>query len=193
MAKKDFSSIGEGTDNFKKQLEQFKINPDDKPIEREDKIFSQPEKKKRSIRSEKKVPAPEKKRDLSDLITEKEVKPISSDTEMPDDFKAHSVLVSKEQLNLLQEIVLKRKLEADKKYSIKQAFFEALDLRINQKQAIDCEYPDDFITYSPLISENQLVKLNKMVYQRKINRGDKKYSIQRAVYEAVQLYIEVNG
>jgi hypothetical protein len=104
------------------------------------------------------------------------------------DYSSHSIIICRAQLDLLQQKVLMRKIQGDRKYSMKMAFNEALTLWQQNDIPKLHSVPDDFVTYSSLFSETQLSDaLDRIyLYKAKVERG---YSLKRALYEAVELYL----
>lgn len=102
-------------------------------------------------------------------------------------FRGHSILVSESQLNKLRDAVFLRKANGDRRYSLKDALNEAFTMFLNKRQP--CEtFPDDFITYSPLVSTRQLEDLYSFVYNLKAKK-DSKYAMKYAIYEAIEMYL----
>jgi hypothetical protein len=125
---------------------------------------------------------------------EKKVKPVSlvkakpPGQESADDFRTHSILFCEQQLSKLQEKVLMRKINSDRKYSMKMALHESLTLWLNQKGIVEIDYPEDFKTYTALFSQKQLNDVLDRVYMHKA-KEDRGYSLKEALYEAIQLYL----
>ena len=107
---------------------------------------------------------------------------------VPEDFKNHSCLFSSAQLDDLRTAVYLKKAKVDKKYSIKDAVYEAFELFLSSGRPKIDKYPDDFITYTPLISMEQFEKVTSLVYTVKATE-DKRYGTKYAVYEALQMYL----
>ncbi len=114
----------------------------------------------------------------------KEEKPNSN---LPEDFRSHSCIFSQGQLNRLRDAVFLKKATEDRKYSIKDALFEAFNQLLENREPLR-EYPDDFITYSPLVSTRQFEELYSFVYNIKA-REDSKYAMKYAIYEAIEIYL----
>jgi hypothetical protein len=107
------------------------------------------------------------------------------------DFKSHSSLFSSAQLDELRSVVYMKKATVDRKFSIKDAVYEAFNMILKGRREPLDKYPDDFITYSPLVSMAQFEKLNSFVYTIKA-KDDSKYAMKYAIYEAVSMYLKAN-
>jgi hypothetical protein len=107
--------------------------------------------------------------------------------ELPTDFTSHSCIFSAGQLNKLRDKVFLKKASGDRKYSIKDALYEAFNLLLEERKQVS-SYPNDFVTYSPLISNKQFEKLYSFVYNIKAKK-DSKYAMKYAIYEAIEMYL----
>lgn len=111
--------------------------------------------------------------------------------ELPNDFKSHSSLFSADQLNQLRSVVYMKKATIDRRFSIKDAIYEAFNMIFEGERKPLDKYPKDFITYSPLVSMVQFERLNSFVYTIKA-KDDSKYAMKYAIYEAIQMYLDSN-
>lgn len=112
------------------------------------------------------------------------------DVQMPGDIRSRSILISEDQLNRLRRLVNYKKWKVNPKYSIQMAFFEAFSMLLSQREPID-DFPDDFVTYTPAISNEQWDELNFFVGEIKFKENDK-YALKYAVYEAVEMFLQEN-
>jgi hypothetical protein len=156
----------------------------------EEPVIVKPQKKVRTItkpitQKVEKPLAPEKKPIQGHVRQEEKSKP-----EVGEDFRSHSCIFSEGQLNRLRDAVFLKKATDDRKYSIKDALYEAFSMLMAKRQP--CEnFPDDFITYSPLVSTRQLEELYSFVYNMKAKK-DPKYAMKYAIYEAIEMYLGRN-
>ncbi len=208
MIKKSFSKLGKGSEKLSENLQSFLVseNEENESLSEssiisidhkvgKEKLESQPDlntdKEQTTQKKEKKdkrKTGEERSIVKSDPPVRSQEKPLSSPKELPDDFRSHSVLVSKKQLSQLQEKVLLHKVRVNRKYSMKQAFFEALKLWLSKKEIISEELPDDYVTYSALFSESQFNDFQDKLLLHKA-RVDRSYSIKKSLYEAINLYL----
>ena len=107
-----------------------------------------------------------------------------------DDFRSHSSLFSAGQLDRLRKAVYMKKATMDRKYSIKDAIAEAVGMLLKKRVAVE-NYPEDFITYTPIMSMSQFEELNSFVYKIKATK-DERYAMKYAIYEALELYLKEN-
>ncbi len=205
MVKKSFSKLGQGSEKLSDNLQSFLITEDDSSANKETSILEitketiidenlpaeiTPAQKKAEIIAENRGEALQKKAPKVKKQPQKyqqTSKPAVE--EIPEDFRSHSVLFSEGQLSDLQEKVLMRKINEDKKYSMKKALYEAFSLWLDQKTIVDLELPDDFKTYTALFSEGQLNSVQDKVYMHKA-KEDRGYSLKKALFEAVALYLK---
>ena len=117
-------------------------------------------------------------------IPKKEVQPL------PEDFRSHSSIYSEGQLQRLRNIVYMKKATVDPKYSIKNALHDAFYMLMDDRQELT-DFPDDFFTYSAMVSVKQWERLNSFVYRIKA-KEDSKYALKYAIYEAIEMYISAN-
>ncbi len=109
---------------------------------------------------------------------------------VPDDFKAHSALFSRSQLDLLRKTVNYKKWKVNPKYTISSAIYEALDHFFLYRRPAN-NFPDDFITYTASFSESQMEDLRSYIGEIKF-KEDPGYAIKYALYEAIQSYLKKN-
>lgn len=118
-------------------------------------------------------------------------KPNTIDDHVPSDFRSHSLLISSSQLDTLrQRVIYLIKASGNRKYSIKDAVYKAFELYLSVRKELT-EFPDDFITYTPSISMQQWEKMNSEMYQVKAS-DNTKYAMKYAIFEAIEMYLEVN-
>jgi len=212
MSKKDFKILKKTSNSISKGgLASFLDEKDS-----EDKTFHNPLKDKRkppikenpvltetpSVIQEKLNPVelehkPKNDRELADQ--EKKVSPgpqakhfkVSINPEsLPNDFKSHSALFSSDQLERLRRLVNYKKWKVNPKYTIQLAIYEAIELLFNGRVEIT-NFPDDFETYSPSFSADQLERLKDFVYEVRYKYSSK-YALKYAIYEAIELFLEDN-
>lgn len=204
MAKKSFSKLGQGADKLTEDLQSFLISGEESPEKEKEevKIVTVPPLKdeiSQNVIKEKSPKIPEivvkqeeekpETKPIKTAPTKKEKVGIQKkEYEIPDDFKSHSILFSEKQLSLIQEKVLLEKLHSNRKYTMKLALHEAFSLWLDQKTITPVEYPDDFKTYSALISESQFEKVLNKVYMHKA-RVDRNYSLKKALFEAIEMFL----
>ena len=218
MTKKSFSKLGQGAEKFTSNLEAFLIQDDNSQEKKETPILEitkeieeqkkTPEVKKvvkKVIKKEAPVIVKAKPEKKAKAITppkvqkestkqEKKIKPVSvakakpQVVEVADDYRTHSILFSEQQLSKVQEKVLMRKIHSDRKYTMKMAMNEAFTLWLAQREIIATEYPEDFKVYTALFSQKQLNTVLDKVYFHKAKK-DRGYSLKKALYEAVELYL----
>jgi hypothetical protein len=212
MTKKDFKSLKKTSNSISKGgLASFLDEKDS-----EDKTFHNPLRDKRKppkkddsdkketpseIQEEPKPAKPESKpkveRELADQ--EKNISPgpqvkhqrVSFNPEsIPDDFKSHSALFSADQLERLRRLVNYKKWKVNPKYTIQFAIYEAIEMLFNGRIEIT-NFPDDFETYSPSFSADQLERLKDFVYEVRF-KSSSKYALKYAIFEAIELFLEDN-
>lgn len=179
-------------------LNSFLINKDDEevnkkrnPLKKEKKNIKEPKRETKpketpvkASKSEKEVAGPEKNTFQDQQPKNKKV---SLDFIIRHDFKAHSVLVSKSQLNELRNLVNFKKWKENPKFSIQLVLFEALSMLMNDRIKQN-NFPDDFAPYSISISQEQWNELDSFVV--KVSNLDyTKYGKKYAVYEAISMYL----
>lgn len=203
MTKKSFSKLGQGSEKLSEDLQSFLISGDSpKKKGPEVKIVDIPNIMKETSTNEKKeIEIVEKDflpKEKEQIALEGETKPVVIKEKKPlhkkvdqviEDFKSHSILFSEKQLSRLQEKVLLEKLHFDRKFSMKKAIFSAFSMWIEHSGIVQVEYPDDFKTYSALISESQFEKVLNKVYMHKA-KVDRNYSLKKALYESIELYLK---
>ncbi len=116
--------------------------------------------------------------------------PYTNDDHGPSDFRSHSMIISSSQLDTLRQRVYLIKASGNRKYSIKDAVYEAFEMYLSGRKELT-EFPDDFITYTPSISMQQWERMNSEMYQVKAS-DNPKYAMKYAIFEAIALYLEVN-
>lgn len=162
-----------------------KINKETKPKEQEKKVTEQPKPKEK---------VPEKKQKTEDL--EEKVSPdlphkkesASLDFLTRYDFKAHSVLFSKSQLDELRNYVNFKKWKDNPKFSIQLVIFEALKMLMDNRVKVN-NFPDDFVPYTISFSQDQWNELDSFV-DKVSNLEYGRYGKKHAVYEAVKTYLD---
>lgn len=190
--KQDFPNLGRGTSRVQSSISSFKKKGSDN-------IVNNPLVDKPKVKKPVKQNAKKKEKEVE---TSNETKPIFKVekpktpktvhvSEIPDDFKSHSALFSKTQLDDLRNLVNFKKWKEDSKFTIQQAIYEAIEELFANRIPCD-EFPDDFEPYAPAFSEKQWQKLDEEFVPeiRFIQKG--KYGLKYAIYEAIALYLKKN-
>jgi len=115
--------------------------------------------------------------------------PLNVDAQ-PNDFRSHSMLISASQLDTLRQRVYLIKASGNRKYSIKDAVYEAFEMYLSKRKELT-EFPDDFMTYTPSISMQQWERMNSAMYQVKAS-DNTKYAMKYAIFEAIEMYLQSN-
>lgn len=110
---------------------------------------------------------------------------------LTNDFGGHTVRFSAEQYALLKKTVNYRKWKVNPKFSIKEAFFEAVVLHLKDRVEV-AEFPEDFETQTVSASDKQIASLNSFVGEIRFRFDDNRYSLQRAIFEAIAQYLDKN-
>jgi hypothetical protein len=114
----------------------------------------------------------------------------SIDDHTPSNFRSHSMLISASQLDTLRQRVYLIKASGNRRYSIKDAVYEAFEMYLSDRKELT-EFPDDFITYTPSISMPQWERMNSAMYKVKAS-DNTKYAMKYAIFEAIQMYLQAN-
>lgn len=193
MTKKQFKNLGRGSEETKKGVDFLLIKDNTKKEESSPQVVvSEKEEKAKGVQSViKKAEKPTTEVKKKPAARPKQIKKEDLPIELPDDFKSHSCLFSADQLDKLRTVVYLKKATGDRKYSIKDAVYEAFNMLLESGRGAEDTYPDDFITYTPLISMDQFEKVNSYVYTIKA-KEDKGYGMKYAVYEALELFLRAN-